>query len=310
MKIRASFLLALVGLSSGLLVAPSSALDRGSIGTMSPEKRHIEFTGTPIAGIYPYSNAPAEPYANFKPTACRSVTYCDTVEFEVDYPSTYLREVFFGITISLTWDNPYHDQKNPTGNDLDLFLWGNDDPVSGGPASKCGSPTDPLPGEEGARCNNVFPEVIAVTEPPNTTADDADPAAILLTVVNDKSINTGYKIAIDWYTFDIAPPPAFTPPDRETSFRDKVRGPFDFKVTKAKEGVETPAPTPRTILVPGPDGKLHEVELPIYAAGQRLGTTAERSNTVPWVIAAVVGVLAVGALIFYLMRLNRRAMET
>lgn len=302
MKTRVSLLVGMIVATSTLFASPTSARDQGSAGAMSPKKQHIEFVGTPLAGVYAGDAKPVQAYGEFRPPVCRTVTHCDAVEFEVDYPKDYIRDVFFGITVTLTWDNPYDAKKNPTGNDLDLFLWGDEEPSGPGPASRCAAPDD-------APCENIMPEVIGITEPPNTTAEDAEPRAIFLTIVNHHGVNTGYTLNIDWYIFDLPPPPAFEPPERTTSFRESVQGPFDFKVTESREGVATPKPTPRKILVPGPDGKLHEVELPIYAAGQRLGGTAERSNTTSWIVAGVVAALAVGALIFYLVRLDRRAME-
>jgi hypothetical protein len=309
MRVRAAFIAAVLGMIGVLTPAPSSALDKGSIGTISPEKTHLELDGTPMPGLYPGPGG-RDPFAFFRPPACKTATYCDYVEFEVKYPENFLRDVFFGVNITLTWDNPYHETKNPTGNDLDMFLWGDDGPAAGGPSGDCGSPNDPAPGEPGARCDNIHPEVLTMTEPPNTTAEDANPAAIFITIVNHRGANTGYKLTADWFTFELPPPPKFTPPERETSRapNTQVTGPFDFEVT-TEQGDATPAPTPRKILVPGPDGKLHEVELPIYQAGQRLSSSAERSGTTTWIVAGIAGALALAAMLFLLVRRNRQAMD-
>ncbi len=304
-RYRFALLATLVAAGSVVFAPAAPATDKGSIGTITPEKQHIEATGGPLIGVYPYGASPREAFANYRPPVCRTAPYCDTMEFEVKYPPEMLRERLFGLTITLTWENAYHEETNPSGNDVDLFLWGTDDPTSGGPASKCGGPDDP-------DCNNIHPEIVTMVEPPDTTAEDAEPAAIWLTIVSEKGINTGYKVTVDWFFFDIEPPPRFTPPDREQSrpFAERVSGPFDFEVTEAQEGGRpTPAATPRKLLVPGPDGKLHEIELPLYAAGQRLGSTADRNTAVPWITAGVAGAIALAVLIFLLVRRNRRAME-
>ena len=228
------------------------------MGEIGPHNTHLELDATPMAGVYPNQGGGADPFAAFRPPTCRTVTYCDAASFEVKYPKSYLREVFFGITIELTWDNP-KTKNNETGNDVDLFVWGDDGPASGGPLSKCGSPTDPAEPPEGetdetARCNYVYPEVVSISEPPDTTAEDADPVAIFITIVNHTGVNTGYQINVDWFTFELPPPPKFEQPEREISGQASptVSGPFNFDVTDVSPGNPTPVPTPRKILVPGP----------------------------------------------------------
>jgi hypothetical protein len=301
---RFAFAMFAVALLGAVAAPPVAARDQGSLGTASPKKTHLELDGTPLAGVY--ADPAVGAFAEIRPPVCRAATYCDAFEFEVDYPKEYLREVFFGISIELTWENPRtKSNDSEQANDVDMFVWGDDGEASGGPLSQCGSPYD-------EKCNLLYPEVVTITEPPNTIAEDADPAAIYVTVVNHSGVNTGYHVNVDWFTFDLPPPPAFTPPEREISGQQEptVSGPFDFgDVTKAKTGEATPAPTPRKILVPGPDGKLHEIELPIYAAGNRLGATADRNEALPWIIAGIVGAIALAGLIFYLARKNRQAME-
>jgi hypothetical protein len=301
---------------SALAAPPAASLEQGDFGTIGPSNTHLELTGTPLAGVYPNQGGGADPFAAFRPPTCRTVTYCDAAQFEVKYPKSYLRDVFFGITIELTWDNPRTKSNSETGNDVDLFVWGDDGPAAGGPLSKCGSPTDPAeppPGEKDdtARCNFIHPEIVSISEPPDTTVEDAPVLAIFLTIVNHTGVNTGYHINVDWFTFDLPPPPAFEQPEREISGQASptVSGPFNFDVSEVAPGNPTPEPTPRKILVPGPDGKLHEVELPIYAAGNRLGSTADRNEALPWIIAGIVGAVALAAMIFYLARKNRQAME-
>ncbi len=303
-----------VVLLSGAVAPAVSARDQGSLGTIGPKNTQLILEAPPILGVYPASTSPRQPFAGFRPPTCRTANYCDTVEFEVDYPDNFLKEVFFGISITLEWDNPRHHEKNPSGNDVDLFLWGDDGPAAGGPGSKCGSPGDDV-------CDDIHPEIVNMTEPPDTVEkkgdEEAVPGAIWLTVVNDVGVNAGgYKLTVDWYTFKLDPPPRFTPPERETSRADRpdtrISGPFDnFEVSggPTRPGDKTPEPTPRKILVPGPDGELREVELPVYAAGQRLPTNTQRNMALPWVIAGVAGAVILALVTFLLVRHNRRAMN-
>ena len=315
LRTRLLFALSALGIISALVTPPASALDQGSMGTLTPKNTHLEKEFGPIPSPYPASDSPRQPFAGFRPTGCQSAAHCDFVTFEVDYPKNYQRDVLFGATITLTWDNPRHRETNPAGNDLDLFVWGDDGPAAGGPLSKCGSP--------GAdACDDIYPEIVTMADPQDTVPpkgtppeDEPDPTATFLTIVNDKGINAGgYKLTVDWFTFTIPPVKAFVPPERETSSTPRgprVSGPFDFEVSDPSKsgGSSGPEPTPRKILVPGPDGKMHEIELPVYAAGQRLGTSSERNTAVPWITAGIVGALALAGLTFYLVRRNRRAME-
>ncbi len=248
-----------------------------------------------MAGIYPGALLPAEPFAIFRPTACRTFTYCDAFELDVDYPSSFRRELF-AVSVTLTWDNP-RTAENITGNDLDLFLFvGIDDPATGAPASDCQSP-----GED--NCDNLTSETIAVSEPDNTSSDEVEP--LRFTVVSEAGLNTGYKIRVKWYTFELPPQPKFERPDIQTSTQDPiVTGPFDFEVTESSSG-DNPSATPRTILVPGPDGELRDIELPFYAAGNRVESSSD-SGLSPWITAGIAGGLVLAGSIWLLIVRSRQ----
>jgi hypothetical protein len=239
---------------------------------------------------------PAEPFAIFRPTACRTFTYCDAFELDVEYPDRFRRE-FFGVSVTLTWENPRTEQ-NITGNDLDLFLFiDDDDPALGTPASKCQTPREDA-------CDNLTSETIAVSEPDNTIPDDVEP--FRFTVVSEAGINIGYKITVKWYTFKLPPQPKFERPDIQTSTETPVvTGPLDFAVTEATEGSDEPSATPRKILVPGPDGELRDIELPFYAAGNRL-VAASDSGLSPWVSAGIAGALVLAGSIWLLIVRSRQ----
>ena len=105
-------------------------------------------------------------------------------------------------------------------------------------------------------------------------------------MVNHSGINVGYKITVQWYTFELPPPPEFEPPELDTTDQQPaVSGPFDFAVTESQASADEPSATPRKILVPGPDGELREIDLPFFAAGQRIAA-GDDGGISPWLPAA------------------------
>jgi hypothetical protein len=293
---RKSVLIAFIGILLATNATPALALDQGNLGTIGPDNEIIERDFLPLTGVYPGTVLPAEPFAIFRPTACRTFTYCDAFELDVEYPDRFRRE-FFGVSVTLTWENPRTEQ-NITGNDLDLFLFiDDDDPALGTPASKCQTPREDA-------CDNLTSETIAVSEPDNTIPDDVEP--FRFTVVSEAGINIGYKITVKWYTFKLPPQPKFERPDIQTSTETPVvTGPLDFAVTEATEGSDEPSATPRKILVPGPDGELRDIELPFYAAGNRL-VAASDSGLSPWVSAGIAGALVLAGSIWLLIVRSRQ----
>jgi hypothetical protein len=278
-----------------LMAPPARAIDQGTIGPIGPEHPTITKKFGALAGQYadPAVNA----FAEFRPPACRAVTYCDAVNLSVAFPKSLERETFFGVTVTLDWDNP-RTAKNPTGNDLDMFLWPDDGEAAGGPSSSCSSPNDD-------DCDNLTSETITITEPDDTKRSGAP---LFFTIVNSAGVNAGgYQLTIKWYTFDLPPPPDFKRPEVGVSTQKSVSGPIG--VTPAKEAPSNvdsgPSPTPRKILVPGPDGKLHELELPAYAAGAKFSAEDTKAPS-PWVPAFVAGGLVLVGLSAYLVIRARR----
>ncbi len=293
--VLASTLLLVTG-TNGL----ASALDQGNLGTAGPKSPTIERDFLPIPGPFIGSFLPTQPFALFRPTACRNVVYCDAFELDVDYPDDLLSsEVLFGVSVTLTWENP-RTEDNATGNDLDMFLFADDDPVLGAPISKCQSPEDD-------KCDNLESETIAIAEPDNTVADE-EATPLLFTVVNHSGVNLGYKLTIKWYTFDLPPPPDFEAPEigEVGEPNTTVSGPFDFAVTGSKE--DDDADAPRRIEIPGPDGQVREIELPFFAAGQRAAASADRGVS-PWITAAIVGALVLVGFSWLLVVRSRRREE-
>jgi hypothetical protein len=296
--------LALGFVAAGLVVlptVPSSALEQGSFGTIGPKRTTFQKSFGPLAGVYPTPDNPeGQPFVGFRPTACRENTYCDTGNFEIRYPKSLEKTTFYGVSVTLDWKNA-RTKSNPNGNDVDLFVWPDDDPALGGSLSPtCGSPRS-------TKCDNLPSETVSMSEPDDTSRAST-PGPLYITVVNDSGVNTGYTLTIKWFTFDLPPPPNFQPPSSAVSRQQGFSGPFDANVTPSKEassGITGPEATPRKILVPGPDGKMHEVELPTYAAGTKL-TAADTKARSPWVPAFIAGVIVLVALSTYLVIRARR----
>lgn len=293
----------------GVLGAPAGAVDRGDIGPMTPENRHEEHEYPPLIGQYPSAEAQGEsvnPFAFFRPAACRDATYCDTLALHVEYPDAYIRDTFFAIDVTLTWENP-RTEENPDGNDVDLFLWPDDDPVSGGPSSKCGSPKDD-------QCDNLETETITITEPSNTAKEDVEP--MLFTVVNETGVNTGYTITVEWYEFtlEFEEFPEFEAPERQVT--QNTSGGASASGSDASppspsgaQGVQGPDDGPRKVIVPGPDGELVERDLPVLAAGQGLERSDAGGVLTPWTWAAIAAILLGTGVAFIVLHRRRRAAE-
>jgi hypothetical protein len=304
MRIGRAVSIVLIGLVllAPSLPSPAAAFDQGNLGTVGPKHKVIELEGLPLTAIYPGVVLPTNPVALYRPTACRNITYCDTFEFDVEYPPELLDDELFGVSVTLTWENP-KTKSNPNGNDLDLFLWPDDDPAAGFPSSKCQSP-------EWQICDELESETISVSEPDNTLVPDDDFFPYLFTVINHQGVNLGYKITIQWYTFELPPPPEFEPPELDTTDQQPtVSGPFDFAVTDSQASADEPSATPRKILVPGPDGELREIDLPFFAAGKVIAADDDGGIS-PWLPAAIVGALVlVGFSWLLVIRARRRDQE-
>lgn len=289
-------------LASGGLLQPAHAVDQGSMGTMSPKNTHIRKTFLPLVGRYP-SESPVHPFSLYRPFICGTSTYCDRITFTVEYPEQYLLDlrgtdyVSFGIEVKLTWP----DKDN---NDLDLFVWPDDDPALGGPQGPCGTTFD----EE---CQKLYPEAYDVVEPsrpdddPATEEDESkNPIVVYMSVVNDTGLNQGYTIDLRWHLIEIGDLPKLE--RKDLGFASRLASPSPAKVSDDRAAADaTPAGPTRTVLVPGPDGKLVARELPVYAAGNRF---EEPDQGVP-LLPIGIGVAVIGGSIVALLIVRRRRLE-
>lgn len=304
-----------VALLAGLatVVTPAGALDQGSMGTLTPENTLLEEDYPPLTGTYPYEGAHA--FAYYRPPTCRTVTYCDSVEADIEYPggNEYLKEHFVRVTVTLSWDNP-RTEDNPSGNDLDLFLWGDDGEATGAPNSKCRSP-------DAEECDNLHPEVVTLTDPSDTVHENADgeePDPLFFTIVSDEGVNSGYTMRAEFEEFDLPPPPDFERPEREVSGAgDTGAGastpPPETEPTSDDVGREPTVSGPdeereTEALVPGPDGELVERELPVLAAGQDL-ERQDSGGFNPFIPAGIVAALIGIGTAFLIVRRSREERE-
>ena len=287
----------------GGTIAPAEGIDRGSMGEMSPKKTHIRMDFPPIGGVYSHAGA----FATYRPFGCAAYNYCDRVTFDMQFPDRYAESfrgteiVGFGVRISLTWEDPEN-------NDVDLFVWPDDSPTSGGPQGPCTTAND----EE---CSETHPETFSVVDPvkaendPETKEDETKlPVTIFMSVVNNTGVNTGYRIDLQWFLIPLGSLPDFEPPKGGAVSRRPVtasRTPQPFDLDRArKAGGDEPG---TKILIPGPDGKLVEQELFFYEAGHRFAPA--RESTASWVWAAVAVIAAVAVLVFAFLVIRRRRRE-
>lgn len=304
--------LALV-LGGAVLLPQAAAIDHGPMGTLSPEATSIDNDYPPMSGTYPNVNDAPDPFAYFRPPMCRTVTYCDAHELGIDYPGgdEYLTEHFVRVTITLSWDN-HRTEDNPTGNDLDLFVWGDDGPAAGGPVSKCGSPSD-------ANCDFIHPEVVTLTDPSDTVpeeeGEERDP--LFLTVVSHQGLNTGYNISAQFEEFSLPPPPDFERPDREVSSAggsESAATPRPASGSRTADDLRSPTVSgpdtePRAeVLIPGPDGELVPWELPVLAAGD-ITEPIEPSTFNPLVPAGILSAIIGVATVVLILRRRREERE-
>lgn len=236
-----------------LLVAPAIGEDRGDLGVVSPT---LSISGSFPALLTEYPHKQGSQFFTYRrPARCSVEKYCDTMTFSVDKPKGY--DELYEVVIRVSWTSP--------DNDLDFYVWPDDDPALGGPV---------ISGNSRGASNQ---EEARMGEP--------EAGKLWLTVVNFTGFNSGYSLSMFWRIQDLGEadynrPPQRTPPRSPTP---------DRRVSDDDVGAGTfPQVTTSPIKVPGPDGELVEMELPVYvqAAEQE---RPKRSN--PLIAIAISGVI-------------------
>lgn len=242
------------------LGGPASANSRGKT-TISPTSGTFEGTYPSI----PAQKPPGTFFTQVRPPGCSdggaNSQYCDTIQLEINVPEGYRELYYIGITLSY--------DVGATENRVDLYVWSDNGPVFGGPVVSDVGPHQP--------------KRVKIGEPPT--------GLYYITVVNSGGINSGYKLKVEWALTDLGP---------------------DYK--KNKDPVPTPRPSPKksvappppisseaspvtlkTVKVPGPDGELIEVAIPLVKTKGVSSQNDDRGNAI---LPLVLGLLGAGLLSF------------
>lgn len=219
----------------------------------------------------------------------QNATYCDHIPITAAMPPNY--KPIHKVRISMTWE-----KVAPTNNDLIMYLF-----------------PDPEAATDDALLNTaVGTDTAAGKQPPREIQVGEMAGTFTLNVTNQNAGNTGYTVKLEWILVDLGPD--YAGPDdggsSEPSFSPapaKKSGPPvnpAFNLDGAKEEEET-----ITVKVPGPDGELIDVEIPLVkAAGlSKKGETV--SNPVVPIILGLLGLGLILFLYFFVWR-RRRGEET
>ena len=248
-------------------------------------------SASPVTKSYPAFTAPATNTGTgvMNPTTCREVhKFCDQIIVRVDPEKRYF---LYSVRVTLTWPNP-KSATNTTGNDLNIAVWEQDpEIVYCCRNSRTTSTTD-------------YPEFASFG------TDNPDPADYILIVDNTAGTNTGYTLKAEFVPTELGPDyagpdngddpqPSFSPIPRKTS-SPAINPAFDLG--GANEDQET-----ITVKVPGPDGELIDVEIPLVKAA---GVSKKGETSSP-VVPIILGILGLGFVLFlYFFVWRRRRQET
>lgn len=268
--------LVLLALASLLPTPPASGTARDS----------LKVTGSApvMTKTYPafIGNPPNTGTGNMNWQTCARVhTYCDTIKLDID-PQEKVK--FYSVVVTLSWPNPRTAQ-NTAGNDLNIAIW-EPDPVV---VYCCRNSRTTNP--------TKHPEVVQVG------TDNPEPASFTLIVDNTAGTNQGYTLKAEMVELKVATPPTAAP-FRPRPVTPRPPSNDDSKIAQQLR-IPTPQPTPRKVLVPGPDGELTEVTLPILQSGNR--RPAESGGINPIVPVALAIVLVGGGAAAFLVIRRRRA---
>ncbi|HVE91916.1 MAG TPA: hypothetical protein VNE62_06420 [Actinomycetota bacterium] len=262
-------------------VVPSGAEDRGTV-EVGP--------GASFTNNYPPIPATAPPaplFAQIRPPGCRDQNraYCDAFKMEINVPENY--QEIYQVEIVLDW------KKRTDTNRLNIHVWGTDDPVSGAPVAQDNTATNK-------------PKRVLLGEPEGT---------LWITIVNFAGLNDGYSLTFNWKLVDLgALPPDPGSPDSAPSFstdsppatRGLPQAGDSFGADDSAFGGSDIKPTARTrkVLIPGPDGELRSVALPVIARGERAAASPSglSSFTVFLIMLLLTSAAAVG---FFVLKAKR-----
>ncbi|MBW3588173.1 MAG: hypothetical protein KY429_02005 [Actinobacteria bacterium] len=260
------------------MVVPAASEDRGYMGEVTPTKS--------LSGKYPqillrYPHKQGGQFFTYRrPPRCRADRYCDALEFDIKKPDDYAQLAY--VEIQVTWTAP--------NNDLDIYTWPDDDPVFGGPVA------------QGANRDTSGTEIIKI---------EAESEHIWLTVVNYDGTNAGgYEVRVSWQLDSLPPLDIDKRPGGRGSFGSSSassgRSPRAFgDFGEFQEGAE-PQVTTTPVMVPGPDGELIEMDLPVYVESEQANQSGPNLLVPAAIIAGILGILAAA---FFYRRSRRQRIE-
>lgn len=260
----------------------ASAVDRGVID-ISPTSASVTKTYPAIPGVRPNAcqvNC-TMPYAQTQSPGCKAHNgaYCDAIQLNINKPDGYGDDLY-QVVVTLTW------VKGVTDNKMNLFVFAEEDPVLG--PSLVDNRTEDNP------------KRVKIFAP--------DKGTLFMTIVNERGVNSGYKLNVLW---EQTPIPEFIAPPRKSFGSTTGQSVAAARLAAVSPAFEAPqadglARTPsrgRTALVPGPDGELVEMSLPIVARGNR---TAGAASGIDLVTGLVVGTLLFAGAAFAVVMVRRR----
>ncbi|HVE91915.1 MAG TPA: hypothetical protein VNE62_06415 [Actinomycetota bacterium] len=260
------------------VAVPAVAEDRGTIALPAEQS---------VTQTFPAITSPAPPsilWGQLGPTACRDPVYaksCDVVFVKPAMPEGY--EHVFIVDVVLTW------KKTTSNNLLDLYLWTEDEgELSGPPSASDDSVADVKRVEFGEPVDGFW-----------------------LTVVNFRGVNAGYTLEINWRRFDLGSVPQAPPEPDLNASTDIPSAPSSLPRAGDTFGDDDSSFDPgfgpkeqvrtRKVLIPGPDGELRQVALPVLARGDRAPTGSGGID--PFAATLVlIGLLGASASVFFVIR--------
>lgn len=266
------FLTILLGilLIIGPTALPALSDNQGQMGEVSPSN-NLSGKYPQIVGVYPHKEG-NQFFTYRRPPRCQVDKYCDSLEFDINKPDSYTQ--LYTVEVRLTWTAP--------NNDLDVFIWPDDDPALGGPVA------------QGANRDSSGLEVAQMGEP--------DSGHLWLTVVNHNGVNSGgYEVEINWEVDKLPPLNLDSRPGGRGGFGSSSassgRNPRAFAdFGDFQEGAEPQVAT-TPVMVPGPDGEFIEMDLPVYVESEQANPSGPNLLIPAAIIAGVVGIAI--AVFFY-----------
>jgi hypothetical protein len=261
----------------GPMAVPATSEDRGYMGEVTPTK---SLSGKYPQILLPYPHKQGNQFFTYRrPPRCRADRYCDALEFDIKKPDDYAQLSY--VEIRVTWTAP--------NNDLDIYTWPDDDPALGGPVA------------QGANRNTSGTEIIKI---------EAESELIRMTVVNYDGSNVGgYEVRVTWQLESMAPLDLDSRPGGRGGFGSSSSpsgNPRAFADFGGSEEAGDREVTTTTVKVPGPDGQLIDMELPVYVESEQ-DVESGVNLLIPGLVAAAI--LGVSAAAFLYWRARRRKIE-